>query len=100
MPALPYLVSDLQQRVSGATIEDLIACNSGLKVARELVAKDIKLEFPVLDQVDKEEDTRLIWTCSKRKKHNSPQEKWERSDRRIGVSVVHDASTPVRRCCA
>ena len=61
-------MSDLQQRVSGATVEDLIACNTALKLARELVAQDIKLLFPVLDKISVS-DQSLFWCASERKSH-------------------------------
>ena len=87
MPGLSYVVSDLQQRVATATVEDLVACNNALKLAREMVAQGLRLEFPVLDDVDKEPT--LFWTLSERKKKTLSR---DTSNSRLGVAAVHDAS--------
>ena len=83
MPQLAYSVSDLQQKVSQATVGDLVHANNVLNLAKKNVEDGQVLRFPVLP-----EDIRMELQHS----HDPRPEKTPKKERAIGFGAIHDAS--------
>ena len=83
MPQLAYSVSDLQQKVSEATVGDLVHVNNILNLAKKNVDDGQTLRFPILpDQVRMEVQH----------SHEMKPEKTPKKERAIGFGAIHDAS--------
>ena len=83
MPQLAYSVSDLQQKVSQATVGDLVHANNVLNLAKKNVEEGQTLRFPVLP-----EDIRMEMQHS----HDPRPEQTPKKERAIGFGAIHDAS--------
>ena len=83
MPQLAYSVSDLQQKVSQATVGDLVHANNVLNLAKKNVEEGQTLRSPVLP-----EDIRMELQHS----HDPRPEQTLKKERAIGFGAIHDAS--------
>ena len=83
MPQLAYSVSDLQQKVSQATVGDLVHANNVLNLAKKNVEDGQTLRFPVLP-----ENIRMEMQHS----HDPRPEQTPKKERAIGFGAIHDAS--------
>ena len=95
MPQIAYLVSDLQQRVSGATVNDLVHANNVLQLALRHVNEDQKLRFFDLgtDVVVQMEQTHKKENWSYQKPKRRPKQTLLcRLTDQAAIGAVHDAS--------
>ena len=89
MPQLNFLVSDLQQRVSGAKVHDLVHANNVLQLALRHVNENQKLRF--LDLGD-EVKVELHQSYKNKTPKKARQTLLCRLSDKLGVGAVHDAS--------
>ena len=87
MPQITYSVSDLQQKVSEATVGDLVHANNVLNLAKRHVNQGQKLVFKDLGG-----DSRLEMQHSNRQPSKKGFLPAKQLPRGIGMAAVHDAS--------